>query len=587
MRFIWKNRTFLFIFILGVIIHLPIFLGSVQSDGATEMAIAESLYEKGEFKLGGEYDTHFPPVIPLALLPFLAVFGFNSLAVHLAQLFYFSLGLILSFKLGNLVNEKAGPYVALFYALDPVLFGSMMGATSEVVLSVLILLLTLSLIKGFSDPRFFVLGGFFAALTYLAKASSLFLAFLAVIIAGLFFYFNRKLLDLGSRLKMIILGGATFLATISIWSIRNYLRFGGVDTNTYTGGAFANLAVEPLLMIREIVIYLGVFALWLLLLGIPFICILYQRTTLTSLRSYIRSGPLPLILASMLLGGFVMAVTVGTALIVYEPSLYLNPFFSPQHIRYVGILHPLYYTLLFGLLVNVSAEKQYPPPVSGDKKEKKPHILLDDSKNHSSSLLPRLAIICVSILVVLNVPFIQAQTHFVQEYNAVRRELGEEGIEEVWTDVYHDMKYNLPDIKFHRFVHPWDIPDNATVISTKPMDQGSKEFWRYALTYRFHPPHRIKNISAHVSGMPPRRNILVNWQPVNGSDVAGYNLFWGPQLAYICTDFKHGMSFKDQEMDSYTIKEPGEGSLYYIAVVAVDGHGNFRYKDFSFIMIEL
>lgn len=154
--------------------------GDVAADGSAYATMASSFLKTGQFTMPmGEwflsswepsFSHHYGPLYPLFLVPFVAVGGLNPTTVKAAA---FASGLLLMVTVylttRSLYGARKSVLATAAVSIDPVLVLTVRSGYSENFLTVLFVLTVWAILKSLTDPRFMVLAGLFAGLTYLTK----------------------------------------------------------------------------------------------------------------------------------------------------------------------------------------------------------------------------------------------------------------------------------------------------------------------------------------------------------------------------------------------------------------------------------
>ncbi|HVM45982.1 MAG TPA: glycosyltransferase family 39 protein, partial [Candidatus Thermoplasmatota archaeon] len=276
------------------------------------ITMAQSLLRHGEFVIPWQspdapvaYTQHFPPLYPAFLALFFLPFGPSLTAVQVANLCAAALlTAVAFFCTRDLYGRRLAFAVGAIAATLPTLLFFDHEALSETFVAALFTLTIWAIIKSLSEPRYIVLGGLFAGLGYLAKASMgpFFLLAGAAGFLWRFLYVRwRVFTDV-----WYLLAAGLFASLVLPWAARNVLRHGWPNWHTQRA---AQLALDALWQHERwwllVLIALGWVSVTLLLHALPFLS--GAATTLRDWRRDRTSGLLLAVVTPLLVAGFFVA----------------------------------------------------------------------------------------------------------------------------------------------------------------------------------------------------------------------------------------------------------------------------------------
>ena len=163
------------------------------------------------------------PLTPLLIALLFKIFGISAFVAKLPSLFAGLVALpILVFILGKkLYTPFVGFVSALITLFSPINFPTTVHAEAELLFAVFSLAACLFFIKGFENPRSFLLMGVALGIAYLTKYTTILTIFGIVLAYGIISYRTRKRSHSHFALGMMLT-----LVIMLPWLIRNYLLFG-------------------------------------------------------------------------------------------------------------------------------------------------------------------------------------------------------------------------------------------------------------------------------------------------------------------------------------------------------------------------
>lgn len=243
----------------------------VSFDAAAMMQMAASFVQHGEFILPDtnppQYSHHFPPLYPLLLAASFKLFGPSLTSAETASAVSGIFLVLVAFYCTNdLYGRKRAFAVAAIAATFPPLLLQDQVMYSESLVAALFALTIWAIVKSLDKPAFIVLGGIFAALSYLSKASMGPFFILAGVggLAWRFYYMRWRVF----KDKYYLAAAAIFGATVLAWGYRNVLRFGwpNYETQAHATDAFNHMLSTsdwPLVMLQTtfwVFVFLGIIA---------------------------------------------------------------------------------------------------------------------------------------------------------------------------------------------------------------------------------------------------------------------------------------------------------------------------------------
>jgi hypothetical protein len=163
------------------------------------------------------YATPHPPLVPLYLAPFVAVFGEDETVLNWAMFPFFALSIVFFYGIASLLISSSKRVATLLFAISPVVFVNMHDIMLDVPLMACTLgsLLFLLRARNRTDA---IVSGIFAALACLTKFTGG-----TLVVSGIvFFVLSKKWKDC-----------AFFLVPIAVlyggWTLHNYLTWGNLQ----------------------------------------------------------------------------------------------------------------------------------------------------------------------------------------------------------------------------------------------------------------------------------------------------------------------------------------------------------------------
>lgn len=273
----WLMIVCLIVGVVGRIV--PIWTWDLGWDGSTYAYMGENFLQHGEFvdtlKVSfGEtrspyiftdgYSHHYPPLYPMYLAAFYAIFGFS---VEVTKVAAVVLSLILLVVVYFTTKDLYGKKKALIVtALSSVMFNyfSLTGYGFAENMVIIFFVLTIwAILRSLEDGKYIILAGVFAGLGYLTK-SSVGYFFIIAGIGGLlwrFYYMKWDVFKDKHYLTAIVI----FLSIVGIWALRNIMRFGSWETSAYVTFVTFHALSNPGPFVLELFIGVGVCLLSMLL----------------------------------------------------------------------------------------------------------------------------------------------------------------------------------------------------------------------------------------------------------------------------------------------------------------------------------
>lgn len=213
------------------------------SDGAVYLGLAEQLLQDGSYEVAGTR-AYWPVGYPLFLVPWVAIFDEERLALLVSNMSLFVLGTLGVMSLARfLANDQAGRVAALVFALWPNLIIASGLPEKELVVLASLPWATLGLLSAMSRSGrvLCVLGaGLLLGACTLIQPSLQFLPF----VAALLLVGSATQLRTGLRQAVLVLLGAAVV--VAPWTYRNYLVFDTFVLVATNGGSVLYRANNPL-----------------------------------------------------------------------------------------------------------------------------------------------------------------------------------------------------------------------------------------------------------------------------------------------------------------------------------------------------
>lgn len=229
----------------GVLLRLISFSTRfIVDDTAWYAVMGRTLDLHGEFTIpwspGTVYTQHFPPLYPAVLALFFLPFGPSMAAIAAANLFGAALLTVVAFATtADLFGRRRGFAVAAVAATFPILVGYDALGLSETFVTALFALTIWAILKSLDKPKFIVLAGLFAGLSYLSKASMGPFVLLAGAggFAWRFYYVKWRVF----QDKHYLAAAALFGLIAAPWLARNWIRFHSLDSQPHATQAIREL----------------------------------------------------------------------------------------------------------------------------------------------------------------------------------------------------------------------------------------------------------------------------------------------------------------------------------------------------------
>ncbi len=258
-----------------------------SSDAYVYFYMGNSFLQHGEFIMPyGDYSAfssrfshHFPPVYPLYLAGFIALFGYNPFTLNLASALSGLLPIAAAYwATKDLYGKKKGLAVAAIISVEPI--STAMGGIgfSENLVNFLFILTMWAILKSLKDEKYILWAGLFAGLGYLTKSSMGWFFIIAGLAGFAWRFYYVRWAVFRDRYYLGAIG--IFAAFFSIWALRNIIRFWdgtfwglftAWQTSAYTSYVFGEAVSRPadllyILFPRLIffaLIFLGTAVFWL------------------------------------------------------------------------------------------------------------------------------------------------------------------------------------------------------------------------------------------------------------------------------------------------------------------------------------
>lgn len=232
----------------GVLLRLISFSTRfIVDDTAWYAVMARTLDLHGEFTIpwspGTVYTQHFPPLYPAILAAFFLPFGPSMAALEAANFAGAVLLTVVAFATTtDLYGRKRGFAVAAVAATFPILVGYDALGLSETFVTALFALTIWAILKSLDKPRFIMLAGVFAGLSYLSKASMGPFVLLAGAggFAWRFYYVKWGVF----RDKNYLAAVGIFALLATPWLARNWIRFQSFDSQPHATHALRELFTQ-------------------------------------------------------------------------------------------------------------------------------------------------------------------------------------------------------------------------------------------------------------------------------------------------------------------------------------------------------
>ncbi len=276
----WLLLICLLVGVLGRI--LTIWTWDLGWDGSTYAYMAENFRMNGEFVdtliinfgeagtpyiFTDGYSHHYPPLYPMYLSVFYAIFGFSVTTTKVASVVsslvllivvYFTTKSLYGRKKAFIVTSISSVFFSYFFITG---YGF-----PENMVSIFFVLTIWAILRSLEQGEYIILAGLFAGLGYLTK-SSVGYFFIVAGFSGLAwrFYYMRWLVF---RDKYYLTAIVVFLSIVVAWAVRNIARFGSWETSTYVSFVTSNAISNPGAFVTEFFIQFGIYLLVLFTVAI-------------------------------------------------------------------------------------------------------------------------------------------------------------------------------------------------------------------------------------------------------------------------------------------------------------------------------
>lgn len=220
-----RNIIIWLIVVIAILRILSVFTISNNDliyDEATHMNIARGLLEGIDYGYinGGYNEAQRPPVQPLILTPFFAVFGSSKLVARYVSAVFGLLSILTIYLLGKrLYNKEVGLFSAFALAVNPMHWFYSSKALVEGLLLFFIIFFLYLFYSSFNNRRYLIPAGFLLAIIFLTKYTG---GVVSVFFIMFIVLWKRKLL----RSKYFYLSILLMLATLTPWISFNLRVFG-------------------------------------------------------------------------------------------------------------------------------------------------------------------------------------------------------------------------------------------------------------------------------------------------------------------------------------------------------------------------
>ncbi|MEK6985961.1 MAG: glycosyltransferase family 39 protein [Candidatus Thermoplasmatota archaeon] len=201
---------------------------------------------------------HYPPLYPVLVAGFEALFGVSRTTLHFAGLATGLAAVLVAYLCSrNLYGHRKGLVVAAVVAVSPIFVQNTGQGYSENLVLILFTATLWAILKSLDRPAYIVLAGLLAGLGYLTKSSMGYFFIIAGVggLAWRISWKGFKALRDPSYLAAIALFGTIVLA----WAWRNWALFGNWETSHHLSAAYALALAHPvqwgLLILVTLVFY--------------------------------------------------------------------------------------------------------------------------------------------------------------------------------------------------------------------------------------------------------------------------------------------------------------------------------------------
>ncbi len=258
-----------------------IWMMEASSDAYVYFYMGKSFLQNGEFVMqygdysgyNTVYSHHFPPLYPMYLSGFIALFGYNVFTMKLAGVISGLLPIIAGYwATKDLYGKDKALCMAALLSVEPA--SAAMGgiAFSENLVNFFFILTIWAILKSLKEERYILWAGLFAGLGYLTKSSMGWFFIIAGIVgfAWRFYYVRWRVF----KDKYYIAAIAIFLGIFSIWAVRNLVRFWDGSfyglftqwqTSAYTAKAIDRAFKQPMDLLYILAVRIPFFAFFFLI----------------------------------------------------------------------------------------------------------------------------------------------------------------------------------------------------------------------------------------------------------------------------------------------------------------------------------
>lgn len=442
-----RHAVLIGVVVLAILVHLPIFGNALNPDTTAYMQYAQSLVTGGSLEVTGSPVARHPPLMALLFVPFAVLFGFNEFAVHLLQMTFFVLDLLVVYAMALRWGRCASLVASLLLVVDPIVYLSMSEGRAVTLLILFALVTLWGIWRGLDDSRWLIVAAVGASLGFLTADT---VGYLFVVAGGIgflwrFYYMRwRVLTDWG-----YLAAAAIFLGVVAAWTAYNLAATGSPYTDPRVVGYLDRLVLSTPAFVTVVTVG-GLVVYFLLFLSQSFVGFLLFREGRQRLGSLPRRAIQDQKAGAMVLFLLVtsgIAATVSAAFLLYEPLRSLSTVDS--YLRYVDIVAPMVYLAIGGHVQRVSLQAK---PVRW-------------------ALPLAIALVLLSAQMVAKVSQGQRNTDTFVE---IRDLLEQRGYRTVYTDVVDFLRYNVPRVTFisvyEGVTSPYvnltaEIPPGATVLT--------------------------------------------------------------------------------------------------------------------------
>ena len=262
----------------GIIIRLStIWTMQPSSDAFVYFYMGNSFLHHGEFIMpygdysgtSSIYSHHFPPLYPIYLSFFIALFGYTPFTLNLASALSGLLPIAAAyFATKDLYGKRKALAVSAVIAVEPISVAMGGIGFSENFVNFFFILTMWAILRSLKDERYILWAGLFAGLGYLTKSSMGWFFIIAGLAGFMWRFYYVKFAVLRDRYYLAAIG--IFGAFFSVWALRNMARFwdgtfwglfSSWQTSAYTSYVFATAISRPSELIYALFMRLIFFAL--------------------------------------------------------------------------------------------------------------------------------------------------------------------------------------------------------------------------------------------------------------------------------------------------------------------------------------